>query len=166
MIPPCLSFHPTIDTSFTYYDTLRIQSDDKCNGSAAIAIQGSIQEVFSIRDHGTGKTRIKQITLRNTCPGDVSDPSQAINWYNLTSRNVIMDHVRFPSTIIRVGMPKVPPAYTLRPSSKFAENQKYLRFKPAAPGLVNNDPIIFYLHLKDYNCLFVDTLRWSGRGLD
>ncbi len=161
-----LRFHPTIDTTFNYTDTLHISSDDACAGSGVVVVKGTIVEVFSIRDYSTGKKRIDSLTFQNTCPKDISNPSQAINWFNLTDRNIIIDSMHVPSTIVRVGFPKIPPAYTLLPSAKKGEGQKYLRFKPAVPGLINNDPIIFYYHLQGFNCQFVDTLKWSGRGLD
>ncbi len=161
-----MRFHPTIDTTFSFVDTLHLLTDDACPGSGTVVIKGTIVEVFSIRDYATGKTRIKSVNLGRVCLGDVGNPSGALNWFNLTRRNIIIDSVRWPSTIIRVGWPKVPPAFTLLPSATNGTGQKYLRFKPAGPGLVSNDPIIFYLHLQGFNCLFVDTLYWTGRGLD
>ncbi len=159
-----LRFNPTIDTTFAYADTLHILSNDACNGSGLIAVTAVIQEVFSIRDV-SGKTRLTSLSFPSTCPGDISD-SRGWNWYNLTRRNLIIDSIYIPKTIVTVGMPKVPPAYTLRPSATNGELQKYFRFKPLVPGLVNNDPIIFYAHLAGFNCQFVDTLKWQGRGLD
>lgn len=159
-----IRFYPTVDTTFAYVDTLTLQSDDNCPGTGVLTVTGVVQEVFSIRQPD-GKTRLKSISFPATCPGDISN-SVGWNWYNLTRRDIIIDSIYIPKSLVTVGMPRVPPAYTLRPSATNGEFQKYFRFRPIAPGLVNNDPIIYFATLKGIGCQFVDTLRWSGYGRD
>lgn len=159
-----IRFYPTVDTTFAYVDTLTLQSDDNCPGTGIMAVSGVVQEVFSIRQPD-GKTRLKSITFQSTCPGDISN-SVGWNWYNLTRRDITIDSIYIPKSLVTVGMPRVPPVYTLRPAATNGEFQKYFRFRPLAPGLVNNDPIIFFATLKGIGCQFIDTLRWSGYGRD
>ncbi|GIV55762.1 MAG: hypothetical protein KatS3mg040_0530 [Candidatus Kapaibacterium sp.] len=149
------------DTTALFLDTLYILSTDRCPGNGIIPLAGRTQQVFSIR-RADGQTPIGSLQFPPTCPGDLSSP-QAWNWYNLTSRPLIIDSVVFPRVLVAIRLPRLP--YTLAPSSQAGEFEKYFRFRPLVPGVVR-DSIVFYAHLPGEPCQFVIAIPFSGRGLD
>lgn len=149
------------DTTALFLDTLYIISSDRCPGNGIIPLAGRTQQVFALR-RADGKTPIGSLQFPPTCPGDLSSP-QAWNWYNLTSRPLIIDSVVFPRVLVAIRLPRLP--YTLAPSSITGELEKYFRFRPLMPGVVR-DSIVFYAHLPGEPCQFVIAIPFSGRGLD
>lgn len=149
------------DTTNLFLDTLFVLSSDRCPGNGIIPLAGRTQQVFAIRQPN-GTTPITSLQFPATCPGDLSSP-RAWNWYNLTSRNLIIDSVVFPRTLVAVRLPRMP--YTLRPSSQAGEFEKYFRFRPLQPGMVR-DSIVYYAHLPGEACQFVIVIPFTGRGLD
>lgn len=149
------------DTTLQFLDTLFVLSTDRCPGNGIIPLAGRTQQVFAIRQPN-GTTPITSFQFPPTCPGDLSSP-RAWNWYNLTSRNLIIDSVVFPRVLVAVRLPRMP--YTLRPASQAGEFEKYFRFRPLQPGLVR-DSIIFYAHLPGEPCQFVIVIPFTARGLD
>lgn len=149
------------DTTNVFLDTLFVLSTDRCPGNGIIPLAGRTQQVFAIRQIN-GTTPITSFQFPPTCPGDLSQPS-AWNWYNLTSRNLIIDSVVFPRTLVAIRLPRTP--YTLRPSSQAGEFEKYFRFRPLQPGLVR-DSIVYYAHLPGEPCQFVIAIPFTARGLD
>jgi hypothetical protein len=149
------------DTTLQFLDTLYVLSTDRCPGNGIIPLSGRTQQVLAIRQPN-GTTPIASLQFPPTCPGDLSSP-RAWNWYNMTSRDVVIDSVVFPRTLVAVRLPRTP--YVLRPSSQAGEFEKYFRFRPLQPGLVR-DSIVFYAHLPGEPCQFVIVIPFSGRGLD
>ncbi|MDW8075870.1 MAG: LamG domain-containing protein [Bacteroidota bacterium] len=149
------------DTTRQFLDTLYILSTDRCPGNGIIPLAGRTQQVFAIRQPN-GTTPISSFQFPPTCPGDLSAP-RAWNWYNLTTRDLIIDSVVFPRVLVAVRLPRMP--YTLRPSSQGGEFEKYFRFRPLQPGLVR-DSIVFYARLPGEPCQFVIAIPFTGRGLD
>lgn len=149
------------DTTNVFLDTVFVLSSDRCPGNGIIPVAGRTQQVFAIRQPN-GTTPIAQFQFTPTCPGDLSTPI-AWNWYNLTSRNLVIDSVIVPRTLVAIRLPR--PPYTLRPSNQAGEQEKYFRFRPLQPGFVR-DSIIFYAHLPGEPCQFVIAIPFTGRGLD
>ncbi|MFN8368815.1 MAG: choice-of-anchor D domain-containing protein [Candidatus Kapaibacterium sp.] len=149
------------DTTFRYLDSLKITSTD-CQAVTKIPLAGQVQLVFQIM-RSDGKTKIANFPFASTCPNDLS-ASIAWNWYNRTLRNIFIDSVSYPPQIVPVRVPRVFP-YTLQPSSKVGELEKYWRFKPSAPGLLNGE-IVYYARLAGSPCTFIIRIPFSGRGLD
>ncbi|MBL7997131.1 MAG: choice-of-anchor D domain-containing protein [Candidatus Kapabacteria bacterium] len=164
-----IRFKQVVDTTFAFNDTLFVISDDACKGSGIIPISGVVQQVFDIRQTD-GRTTIKRFSFPATCPNDISDP-RSWNWYNLTRRNVLIDSIKFGSTLVPVGQPRTPPTFTLPPSAQVGQPIKYYRFRPSRPGVVN-DTIVYYFRLLDRDnrtplpCSYVHKVAYTGTGRD
>ncbi|MBL7974312.1 MAG: hypothetical protein JNJ85_05340, partial [Candidatus Kapabacteria bacterium] len=153
---------PASMTTSTYCkDSIVVVSND-CQTLTKIYVTGQVQLVFEIMKPD-GKTKVNSFAFASTCPNDLS-ASIAWNWYNRTLRNIFIDSVSYPPQIVPVRVPRVFP-YTLQPSSKVGELEKYWRFKPSAPGLLSGE-IVYYARLAGSPCTFIIRIPFSGRGLD
>ncbi len=145
------------DTTNDYIDTLRIISNDRCQGRPAeIVLIGRTQEVIAIRNPG-GNRRIDQMNFPPTCPGQLSPPQYYV-WSNLTLTPLTIDDIVVPPdyTHYRVGLP-----FVVQPATGY--DPIAVRFRPRSPG-AKPDSII--IRTKLGNCTIERVIRVNGRGLD
>lgn len=144
-----------IDSTHTFYDTLRVLSDEICLGSGVLAVSGTVQDVLGLL-MPDGRTRLKSFAFETVCPGMVSN-SQTYQFRSLGSDTVRMDSIVFtPSNFFgqKFGFP-----FKLLP--KTAYQATFVRFRPDQPGPFTGT-IVF--HATYRGCDIEKTVTLTGRG--
>jgi len=144
------------DTSGDYLDTLRVESDDRCNPILYVALKSRTQEVISIRN-SSGTKRIDLMNFEPTCPGGISGPQYYV-WKNLSTAPVTIDSIGVPPdfTHYRITLPNV-----LQPNTGYQPIA--IRFRPRSPGNVTDSVVI---RAKIQGCTIEKVIKVTGRGRD
>jgi hypothetical protein len=153
------------DSAGAYFDTLRVRTDDACQPTLAVPIQGTIEEAVIVR-RGYGLARLDSVNFGRECPETgISDP-QAFTWESgVTGGEIRIDTVVAPP-FIRVRSLRYP--VVLR-SDAFAE-PNFLRFAPITEGAVFDSVIIRAVIVATSAtqgggfCTFEKKIYVSGRG--
>lgn len=144
----------SFDTSGVYLDTLRIISDDKCEGSGVIPLAGEVREVLQLTG-GFGE-RLDSVDFGTVC---VDFASKAFNysWMNIIDENIEIDTIIVPEQFASTSYkyPEIlPPNYGFLPN--------YIRFAPDAEGFFQ-DSIIFVI--KAQGCNIHRVVHVSGKAI-
>ena len=144
------------DTTATYFDTLKIQSDDKCAPLAAIPLYGKVKEVIGLYQRGS-KIKIDSINFGKSC---LNFPSDAVeySWENLVERDITVTNIIIPPNFL--GKPFKFPV-TLKPVTGYQPN--YFRFLPKQKGNFV-DSIVF--EIKSEGCTIRRPIYIKGIGYD
>jgi hypothetical protein len=144
-----------IDSTHTFYDTLRVASDEACLGSGILAISGTVQDVLGLL-LPDGKTRLTAMAFETVCPGMISN-SQTYQFRSLGSDTVRLDSIVYTSANFfgqRFGFPM-----DLLPRTAYLPT--FVRFRPDQPGPFNGS-IVF--HATYRGCNLEKTVTLTGRG--
>lgn len=146
------------DTSKDYFDSLRIQSDERCPGTVVVSLRGIVREVMNVSDNG-GKIRLTSVKFPTLCVGQLSDPV-AWTWKNLTLRTVTIDTVIIPTgfTTTRLRYP-----FVMLPNTGY--NTNYFRFFPNRSGPFN-DTVIIKARIQGSGCTIIKKIAMSGTGYE
>lgn len=144
------------DTSRTFYDTLKIVSDDKCPGSGFIPLQGRSQDVIVLLTPNA-KQQIKQMKFEAVCPGQISNV-QTFQWRNLIGENIFVDSVTFTNPSFFIGGR----AYPVQLRVKTAYQPIGVRFRPPSPGPFTGQMRV-YVNYK--GCTIIKTIDFTGSGI-
>ncbi len=140
--------------SGTYYDTLKIYSNDKCVSYGVITLKGTALDVISITKND-GKTEIDTINFGTQCLNWPSDPVEYI-WKNLINEDIYIDSIIVPNHFIGKAF-KFP--VLLEPQTGYLPN--YFRFLPTAAGNFL-DSIIFVVRAGE--CITYKKIYVKGKG--
>jgi hypothetical protein len=147
------------DTSSIFFDTLTINTTDKCEPKFIIVpMRGVIREVLAVTNEA-GNRRVDSIRWGVECINTLSNPSMWV-WKNLTSRQITIDTIIVPPgfTGRRLGNKPV-----LNPNTGYSAN--YFRFFPQRSGAYKDSAIIRYT-LKGISCTFEKKIYLSGTGYE
>jgi hypothetical protein len=146
------------DTTRTYYDTLKILSDERCPGVVVINLKGVVQDVIDL-PADLARPRLKSIKFPTICVGQLSDPV-AWTWQNRSSRVVTVDTIIIPQgfTNTRLRFPFVMP-------SKTGLQTNYFRFFPNRSGAFN-DTVIIKARIQGSSCTIIKKIAMSGTGYE
>lgn len=144
------------DTSKTFYDTLKIVSDDKCPGSGFIPLQGRTQDVIVLLTP-SAKQQIKQMNFEAVCPGQISNV-QTYQWRNLIGENIYVDSVIFTNPAFFFGGR----AYPVLLRAKTAYQAIGVRFRPPTPGPFTGQMRVYVTYK---GCTIVKTIDFTGTGI-
>lgn len=144
------------DTSKTFYDTLKIVSDDKCPGSGFIPLEGRTQDVIVLLTNDA-KRQLKQMNFEAVCPGQISNV-QTYQWRNLIGENIFVDSVIFTNPSFFFGGR----AYPVQLRVKTAYQPIGVRFRPPTPGPFTGQMRV-YVNYK--GCTIVKTIDFTGTGI-
>ncbi|HRP02662.1 MAG TPA: choice-of-anchor D domain-containing protein [Candidatus Kapabacteria bacterium] len=130
------------DTTEFYYDTLTINSNDRCANVTQIPLQGKVKEVFRINKRSSDE-RLTEIDFGTKC---VNFPSVATeyDWMNLDIKDIVITDIKIPDNFYGKNF-KFP--VTLEPNTGYQAN--YFRFLPKTVGVFNDSIIIV---AKSGNC--------------
>lgn len=143
------------DTTRTSYDTLRIASDDQCQGSGSIPVMGHSQDVFDILTTDARRRRTS-MSFEAVCPGQLSNV-QLYQWRNLVSDTVALDTVIYPRGFLGRRL-----VFPHRLAPRFAYQPEYARFKPDMPGPFSG--VIRFI-ARYRGCTIEKQIRVTGRGI-
>jgi len=144
-----------IDSSHTFYDTLRVASNELCPGSGVIPISGRVQDVLGILQTD-GKTALDSMNFGEVCPGFIST-TISFEYRDLGTDSLVIDTALYnPTNFFGAVL-----AFPLRLAPKTANQLTYARFKPLKPG-----PLAGTLTVTaDYRgCQIVKTVLLKGAG--
>ncbi|MBK9246835.1 MAG: LamG domain-containing protein [Ignavibacteria bacterium] len=146
------------DTTRTYFDTLKIQSDERCPGVVVVEIKGVVQDVIDLPSDLT-RPRLRSVKFPTICVGQLSDPV-AWTWQNRSSRLVTVDSIIIPPgfTNTRLRFPFLMP-------SKTGLQTNYFRFFPNRSGLFN-DTVIIKARIQGSSCTIIKKIAVSGTGYE
>ncbi len=144
------------DTTKTFYDTLRIVSDDKCPGSGFIPIEGRTQDVVVLLTP-SAKSQIKRMDFEAVCPGQSSNV-QTYQYRSLVLDNVYIDSIYFTNPVF-YG-PRFQYPLLLKP--KTAYFPAAVRFRPSAPGPFTGQMKLVVTYR---GCRIEKTLDLTGTGI-
>ncbi|MGE3802327.1 MAG: choice-of-anchor D domain-containing protein, partial [Candidatus Kapaibacterium sp.] len=121
-----------LDTTRTLYDTLRIDSDDRCPGSGIVPMQGHTQDVIILLDGGGGGRLDRpgvQVDFGRVCPNQISDV-RLYQYRNLATDTAYIDSIYFGTTEFFARRR----AYPLTMPPMFAFQPDFMRFRPTSGG--------------------------------
>ncbi len=145
-----------LDSSHTFLDTLRVNSDELCPGSGVIPITGRVQDVLGILQTD-GKTRLDSMQFGEVCPGFISG-TQSFEYRSLGSDTVVVDTIVYSPKGNFFGAGII---FPLRLLPKTAYQATYARFRPDVPGPLTGT-VTFYATY--HGCDIVKSVALSGRG--
>ncbi|HET6512615.1 MAG TPA: LamG domain-containing protein, partial [Candidatus Kapabacteria bacterium] len=146
------------DTTKSWYDTIRINSDEACAGAGIIPVYGHTQEVLGIL-LPDGKARLTQMDFEPVCPDQTSN-SQTYQYRNLlkTLRDtVFIDNIEFTPGFVGAGM-----RFPLVLIAQRAYQPTFVRSRPIAPGPYTGQMKITGRYR---GCTIVKIVELSGRGI-
>ncbi|MCB0702518.1 MAG: LamG-like jellyroll fold domain-containing protein [Candidatus Kapaibacterium sp.] len=113
-----------------FYDTLRVQSTDMCEGAGIIPLTGEVENIISLTKFGTEDEQLDSIDFGTICKNFPSDET-LFYWENLSSQNIIITDVEVPENFEFVRFNKSQPQ-TLEPQKSY--QVKLIRFLPKVAG--------------------------------
>ena len=146
------------DTTRTVYDTLRIDSDDRCPGSGRVPLQSHTQDVIVLLGNGGRLDRGALIDFGRVCPNQISDV-QLYSYRNYASDTAFIDSIYFGTSEFFARRR----AYPLRMPSLFAFQPDFMRFRPTSGG-VKNDTLFVRGTYK--GCTIIKKFAVTGYGID
>ncbi len=150
-----------IDQAGDFYDSLRVVTNDKCDTTRFIELEGHIIDVFAITDQ-SGDNEITSFDFGTECI-DYITPAQSYIWQNLTANN---DFVEQEDIIIDTI---IVPEHFVGKSFEFPVNIDeyngffihYFRFLPTAQGNFT-DSVIFRIRANE--CTIEKKIEVKGKG--
>jgi hypothetical protein len=113
-----------------FYDTLRVQSTDICEGAGIIPLTGEVENILSLVKFGTEDEPVDSLDFGTICKDFPSD-EELFYWENLSSQNITVTNVIVPDGFQFVrfnqGQPQV-----LEPEKSY--QVKLIRFVPKQAG--------------------------------
>jgi len=143
------------DTTRTFFDTLRIFSDDRCPGSGIIPLQGHSQEVIAILKPN-GIQRLDSMNFEDVCPGQISD----VQLYQY--RSLVKEPVNIDTILISNGFITRRNIYPIVLAPGMAYQPTFVRFRPDRPGPFTGQ-IIFRTSYR--GCTIEKKVELTGRGI-
>ncbi|HET6511063.1 MAG TPA: LamG domain-containing protein, partial [Candidatus Kapabacteria bacterium] len=146
------------DTTKTWYDTIRISSDEACAGAGIIPVMGHTQEVLGIL-FPDGKRRMTQMDFEPVCPDQTSN-SQTYQFRNLLKTlqdTVYIDNIEFSTGFLGARM-----RFPLSLIAQRAYQPTFVRSRPIAPGPYTGQMKITGRYK---GCTIVKIVELSGRGI-
>lgn len=146
------------DTTKTWFDTLRVASDESCVGGGIIPIYGHTQEVLGLLEPD-GKTRIRPMTFGAVCPGQTSNPEtyQYRNLLKTLRDTVFIENIEFTPGFIGFNF-----KFPLKLVAQRAYQPTFVRARPIAPGPYSGE---MKITARFRGCTIVKTVPLSGRGI-
>ena len=149
------------DTTRTLYDTLRIDSEDRCPGSGIIPLQGHSQDVIVLLNGGGGSRLDQpgaQINFGRVCPNQISDV-RLYQYRNLASDTAFIDSIYFGTTEFFTRRR----AFPISLPSEFAFRPDFTRFRPTSGG---NKFDTLYVRGRYRNCTIIKKFAVTGYGIN
>lgn len=143
------------DTTRTFFDTLKIYSDDRCPGSGIIPIQGHSQEVIVILEPN-GVTRLDSMNFEDVCPGQVSD----VQLYQY--RSLVRELVNIDTILVSNGFFTRRSIYPIVLNPGEAYQPTFVRFRPDRSGPFTGQ-MIFRTSYR--GCTIEKKIELTGRGI-
>jgi len=113
-----------------FYDTLRVQSTDICEGAGIIPLTGEVENILSLVKFGTEDEPIDSIDFGTVCKDFPSD-EELFYWENLSSQNITVKEVIVPPHFQFVRFNNTQPQ-VLEPDKSY--QVKLIRFLPTQAG--------------------------------
>lgn len=148
------------DTAATYYDTLIVNSNDRCPpGIHRIPMTGYVEQILSLTYDGTDGERIDSVNFGRICKGF---PSQEVSfyWENLSSNNIQVIDVEVPNHFQFIRFNPANPQ-TLEPDRSY--QVKLIRFVPTAAGDFDDSVVVV---VKAGECTLRRSIYVKGRSID
>lgn len=146
------------DTTKTWWDTLRVASDEACAGAGNIALIGHTQEVFALLT-GDGRSRLVSLDLGAVCPEQTSN--SRIFQYRSLLKN-LRDTVRIENIEFTPAFFGYRFRFPLKLVSQQAYQPTFVRFRPPLPGPYTGEMKV----TASYNgCTIVKMVQLRGRGI-
>ncbi len=149
------------DTTLTLYDTLRIDSDDRCPGSGIVPLESHSQDVLVLLNNG-GSARLDRggppINFGRVCPNQLSDV-KLYQYRNLASDTAYIDSIWFNTNEYFARRR----AYPLQLPPNFAFQPDFMRFRPFSAG---TKPDTFYVRAKYRGCTIIKSFAVTGYGIN
>jgi hypothetical protein len=146
------------DTTKTWFDTIRINSDEACAGAGIVPVTAHTQEVLGILTPD-GKARMTKMDFEPVCPDQTSN-SQIYQYRNLLKSvgdTVFIDNIEFTSGFLGNGM-----RFPLVLIAQRAYQPTFVRSRPIAPGPYTGQMKITGRYK---GCTIVKIVELSGRGI-
>lgn len=146
------------DTTKTWFDTIRINSDEACAGAGIIPVTGHTQEVIGILTPDA-KARMTQMDFEPVCPDQTSN-SKTYQYRNLlkTLRDtVFIDNIEFTPGFLGNGM-----RFPLVLIAQRAYQPTFVRSRPIAPGPYTGQ---MKITARYKGCTIVKIVELTGRGI-
>ncbi len=143
-----------IDSTHTFYDTLRVSSNELCPGGGVIPIIGTVKDVLGLL--GSNGKELDSMNFGTVCPGFISNTIN-LEFRDLGTSPVLVDTVIYSSPVFFGQVLQLP----MKLAPYTAYQPTYALFKPSKPGPVNGTLTIS----ASYNgCDIVKTIYLSGAG--
>ncbi len=150
-----------LDFAGDFYDTLKIETDDKCDTTRKIELEGHIIEVFKLTDE-SGNNEITKFDFGTECI-DYITPAESYIWQNLTKDNpyieeedIYIDTIIVPEHFISKNFD-----FPVNIDTYDGHYIHYFRFLPTAQGNFV-DSVIFII--KSGECTIEKKVEVSGKG--
>ncbi len=150
-----------IDIAGDYYDSLQVVTNDKCDTTRFIELEGHIIEVFRITDE-SGNNEITSFDFGTECI-DYITPAQSYIWQNMTKDNdfieeesIIIDTIIVPTHFISKTF-----SFPLDIDQYDGNYIQYFRFLPTAQGTFK-DSVTFVI--KAGECTIEKKIEVNGKG--
>lgn len=146
------------DTTKTWFDTIRINSDEACAGAGIIPVYGHTQEVLGIL-YPDGKRRMDSMKFEPVCPDQTSNP-QLYQYRSLLKNlrdTVYIDNIEFTTGFFGIGM-----RFPIALPSQRAFQPTFVRSRPIAPGPYTGQ---MKITARFRGCTIVKIVELSGRGI-
>lgn len=142
-----------------FYDTLKIQSTDKCPGAGIIPLTGAVENIIKLTKYGTKDESLDSIDFGTICK-DFPSNEALFYWENLSSENIKVVDVIVPNQFQFVRFNKTQPQ-TLEPQKSY--QVKLIRFVPTQAG--NFIDTVFII-VKAGGCTLRVPIIVKGRSID
>ena len=150
-----------LDTTRTLYDTLRIESDDRCPGSGIVPMQGHSQDVIVLLNP-SGPGRLDQpgveVDFGSVCPNQISDV-RLYEYRNFASDTAFIDSIYFGTTEFFARRR----AYPLVMPPLYAFQADFMRFRPTSGG---NKFDTLFVRGRYRGCTIVKKFAVRGYGIN
>jgi hypothetical protein len=146
------------DTTKTWFDTLRVASDEACAGAGLIPLMGHTQEVLGILTPD-GRRRMTAMDFEAVCPDQTSNP-QTYQYRNLlknTRDTVFIENIEFSTGFLGLQM-----RFPLVLIAQRAYQPTFVRSRPIAPGPYSGQ---MKITARFRECTIVKTVELTGKGI-
>lgn len=149
------------DTTRTHYDTLRVESDDRCPGSGVVPLTSHTQDVLILLNGGGGQ-RIDRggppINFGSVCPNQISDV-RLYQFRNVApSDTAFIENITFGTTEFFTRRR----AYPFAAPPNFAFLADFMRFRPTSAGNKNDT---LFVTASFRGCTITKKFAVSGYGV-
>ena len=149
------------DSTRTFFDTLRIDSDDRCPGSGIVPLTSHTQDVIVLLDNG-GTQRLDRggppISFGSVCPNQLSDV-RLYQYRNMASDSALIDSMWFASDEFFARRR----AFPLLLPPNFAFQPEFMRFRPFSGGTKQDT---FFVRGTYQGCTIIKKFAVTGYGIN